>query len=209
MNPRFILTAAALLLGACAGLRWSGFPQPVGREPAVMPSSAAEDRLHPPPSESVTAKTPSATLAPALAPRASVVVPQAPAERRKAALFYSDLGPDSVDVSEYPAQQKFNYAIYQRTCSQCHTLARSINAPYVSVAWWEFYVLSMRVRARWHGAPLTKEEVRAVLEFLEYDSSTRKAGRAAEFEQVKSELKQRFERALDERMEELQRNAPK
>lgn len=113
-----------------------------------------------------------------------------------------------MDVTEYPTQQKYNYEIYRRTCSQCHTLARSINAPYVTAAWWEFYVMSMRARTRWHGAPLTKDEVRAVLDFLVYDSNTRKAGRAAEFEQTKFELKRRFERALDERMEDLQKNAP-
>lgn len=33
----------------------------------------------------------------------------------RTALFYSDLGPDAVDVSGYPAQQRHNYAVYART----------------------------------------------------------------------------------------------
>ena len=120
-------------------------------------------------------------------------------------LFYYDLGPATVDVSAYPAERKRDYAVYARACSRCHTLARSINAPYVGRAWWEFYVASMRARARFHGRPLTKQEVRAAIDFLEYDSNERKVARAAEFEMTKSELKRRFEAALDERMQELQR----
>lgn len=187
-NLRFILPAAALLLAACAGLKWSGSPQI-------------------PPAESPAAKS-QISGTPAAARRAPVLVPEASRERREAALFYSDLGPDAVDVSEYPTQQKHNYAIYKRACSQCHTLARSINAPYVTKAWWEFYVMSMRARAKWHGVPLTKYEVRAVLDFLEYDSNERKAGHAAQFEETKFELKRRFEAAQDERMDRLQKNAP-
>jgi len=137
-------------------------------------------------------------------------LPQAPAERRKAALFYSDLGPDTVDVSAYPAERKREYETYARICSRCHTLARSVNAPYATRAWWEFYMTSMRVRAKFHGETLTKEEARAVLDFLEYDSNERKIARAAEFESVKTELKRRFEAALDERVEQLQRqNQPR
>ena len=132
-------------------------------------------------------------------------VPQAPPERRKTALFYSDLGPDTVDVSAYPVARERDYKIYAQVCSRCHTLARSINAPYVNRAWWEFYVMSMRARAKFHGEPLTKEEVRSVLDFLEYDSNERKVARASEFEATKAELKRRFEVVMDERIETLQK----
>lgn len=141
---------------------------------------------------------------PAASPK-SVEVPQIPPERRKAALFYSDLGPDSVDVSAYPAEKKRGYETYAQVCARCHTLARSINAPYVNRAWWEFYVMSMRARAKFHGEPLTKQEVRAVLDFLEYDSNERKVAHAVEFETTKAELKRRFEAVLDERIESLQK----
>ena len=76
---------------------------------------------------------------------------------------------------------------------------RSISAPYVGRAWWEFYIARMRVRAHFHGDPLTKREIQAVLDFLEYDSNERKVARAAQFETSKAELKRRFEAVLDER----------
>ena len=134
----------------------------------------------------------------------AVTIEEPSPERRRAALFYSDLGPDSIDISAYPAERKFEYEVYARICSRCHTLARSINAPYVSRGWWEFYIMSMRMRAHFHGNPLTKEEIRAVLDFLEYDSNERKVAHDAAFEATKSELKRRFNAALDERMRQLQ-----
>ncbi len=140
------------------------------------------------------------------APSGSEDVPQAPAERRKAALFYSDLGPDTVDVSSYPAESRNGYEAYARLCSRCHTLARSINAPYVDRTWWEFYLASMRMRAHFHGEPMPKKDIRAVLDFLEHDSRERKLAQAPRFEALTKELKRRFEAALDERMEQLQKN---
>ena len=144
--------------------------------------------------------------APAPAP-AAVEVPQASSERRAAALFYSDLGQDAIDVSAYPAERRRGYEVYARACSRCHSLARSINAPDVSRGWWEFYMTSMRVRAKFRGEPLTKPEIRAVLDFLVYDSNERKVAHAAEFETIKVELKRRFEAALDERLENLQKQS--
>jgi hypothetical protein len=134
-------------------------------------------------------------------------VAQVSAERRKAALFYSDLGPNEVDITAYPPEHKSQYEVYVKVCSSCHTLARSINSPYVSRAWWEFYIASMRMRAHFHRRPLNKNEIRAVVDFLEYDSNERKVARAPEFEATKFELKRRFETALDERMQELQRKS--
>ena len=140
---------------------------------------------------------------PSAAP-AQVQIPASPDERRKAALFYSDLGLNTVDVSAYPAARKNDYVVYTRVCSRCHSLARSINAPYVNQAWWEFYIARMRVRAHFHGDPLTKEEIQSVLDFLEYDSNERKVAHAAQFEATKAELKRRFEALLDERIQQLQ-----
>lgn len=132
-------------------------------------------------------------------------VPEAPPERRKAALFYSDLGPETVDVSGYPQAQRRNYTTYVRVCSFCHTLARSINAPYVTRGWWDFYITNMRMRARRHDIPLTDRDVRDVLDFLEYDSNERKVARAKEFDELRAELKRRFGAVLDERVDELRR----
>jgi len=132
-------------------------------------------------------------------------IPEAPAERRKAALFYSDLGPDTVDVSAYPQAQRRNYTVYVRVCSFCHTLARSVNAPFVSRGWWDFYITNMRMRARRLDIPMTDHDVRDTLDFLEYDSNERKVGRAKDFDATRAELKRRFELVLDERVDALRR----
>lgn len=135
------------------------------------------------------------------------MVPEAPEQRRNAALFDSDLGPDVVDVSLYPPAQRRNYEVFARVCSQCHTLARSINAPHVSRGWWEFYAGKMRVRAVLRNRKLPPDELDAVLDFLEYDSNERKVARAAEFERLRQVLKRRFRESVDQRLERLQ-NSP-
>lgn len=122
-------------------------------------------------------------------------------------LFYSDLGPDEIDVSQYPTQQKYNYTIYARVCSQCHGLARSISAPAVGRAYWEFYMLSMRTRSGLtRGANITREEAKAILDFLIYDSKVRKTGEnERDFNELIEELKRRFDPVLEKRLEELQK----
>ncbi|MEK7389045.1 MAG: hypothetical protein AAB036_05050 [Elusimicrobiota bacterium] len=137
--------------------------------------------------------------------RSAISVPATPAERVRGALFYSDLGPDTVDVSRYPAAQQRNYEVYVRACSRCHTLARSINAPYVNRAWWEFYITNMRLRSRLRGERLDPGDIRPVLDFLDHDSYERKVASAAQFEVIKTELKRRFESSLEERIDLLQK----
>ena len=121
-------------------------------------------------------------------------------------LFYSDLGPETIDVSAYPSQQRENYAVYARACSRCHSLARSINAPYVARGWWEFYMTNMRLRGSLAGRPFSKEETKAVLDFLDYDSRVRKVEHAADFEKSTGELKRRFDEYVDKRMGDLQKS---
>jgi hypothetical protein len=174
--------AALLLSAACGAVRWSGgaasdAPAGNGHELAVSTAAARP-------------RTPAA--------------PPSTAAQLATAEFYSDLGPEEVDVSAYPAQQRHNYRIYASACARCHSLARSINAPMVDRRWWEFYMLSMRVRGRISGRRLSKQEVEAVLDFLEYDGRERKVARAKEFESLTVELKARYEAALDARMRALQ-----
>lgn len=121
-------------------------------------------------------------------------------------LFYSDLGPDKIDVSSYPAQQKYNYTVYSRVCSQCHGLARSINAPAVSRAYWEFYLLTMRTRSGLTPyADISWEEARTVMDFLVYDSKVRKTGKnESAFNELTEELKRRFKPLLEKRLQQLQ-----
>ena len=139
----------------------------------------------------------------------TTTAPTSSVEPHKVVLFYSDLGPEQIDVSAYPSEQRRNYAVYARACSRCHGLARSINAPYASRGWWEFYMTGMRLRGRIAGRPFSREETKAVLDFLEYDSRARKVENAAEFEKSAAELKRRFDAYIDRRMSDLQKNMPK
>jgi hypothetical protein len=176
------VAALTVVLAGCGSLRWSGGGPPPAETPA--PARVAQSP-HPRPPH------------PVVAPPTEI--------QRQTAVFYSDLGPEEVDVSAYPLMQRRNYRVYAAACSRCHSLARSINSPLVSRTWWEFYVMSMRARGSFTGRPLTKEEVTAVLDFLEYDGQERKAKRSHDFEHVTGELKRRFEALLDERMERLQK----
>lgn len=132
-------------------------------------------------------------------------VPATPKERLEEAEFYSDLGPDAIDVSAYPAQQRYNYAVYARDCSRCHTLARPNNAPMAGRGWWEFYIIGMRARSSWKGAPLAPADVKAILDFLDYDSRVRKVEKSREFEAQTDELKRRFDASVSEKLRRYQR----
>ncbi|HVC08778.1 MAG TPA: hypothetical protein VNH15_02415 [Elusimicrobiota bacterium] len=141
-------------------------------------------------------------------PSEPAVLPEVNPQSRNAR-YYSDLGPDVIDVSNYPAQQRYNYQVYAEVCSRCHTLARSINAPVVSREFWEFYLLGMRVQNRLDKKPaITAQERKAILDFLEYDSRVRKVDHARQFEAQTEELKRRYRAYLRERLESLQQNSP-
>ncbi len=112
--------------------------------------------------------------------------------------FYSDLGPDFIDVAAYPPQQRLNYAVYQRVCSQCHTLARSINSPVASREFWEMYAQAMRRRSLMAAdQPVTKDDVKEVVDFLDYDSKVRKIDRKDDFDAQTLKLKLRFEEMME------------
>ena len=209
---RLAAVVTVLLLAACASWKWSGTRVPDGRAPsAALRGAADEEHSHPaPPADTKREDAQPLRLSTEPA-RASVLppVPAAPDARVREALYYSDIGPDSVDVSAYPAQQRYQYAIYARACSRCHTLARSINAPLVGRGWWEFYMLGMRMRSRREGRPLTPDETQAILDFLEYDSRVRKVEDARRFDALTEELKRRFDVSVSERLRKLQRKNPR
>lgn len=183
MKRLWLLGLVPPLLAACASLRWEGG----GPHDAPAP---------PPPAVSAAAR-----------PRSpGPHIPPATELQRQTALYDSDLGPESIDISEYPLQQRTNYRVYASACSRCHGLARSINSPLASRAWWEFYVASMRARGSLSGRPISADERKAVLDFLEYDGRERKVLRAKEFEKLRAELSRRLDELMDERMEKLQRS---
>lgn len=203
---------AALFLGGCGLFRWSGHhPLPEGAPDAVEPR--LRSGLSPGPSAPATedAGAPFSARAstdPARA-RAERLLPDKPLKDEGQALYYSDLGPDAVDVSNYPTQQKHNYAIYAEVCSRCHGLARSINAPAVSRRYWEFYMLGMRGLTRLSKQPrITKEEREAILDFLDYDSKERKVEGRKEFDDLTEELKRRHQGIVEERLKRLQQDNP-
>jgi hypothetical protein len=179
--------AAAAAAAACSTWRWSGGGPSSAPEPSSAPIALG--------SSPARART--------------VVIPPTPAERARTAEYYSDFGPETVDVASYSAQQRYNYGIYARTCARCHTLARSINAPIVGRGWWEFYIASMRVRSRWQGRPLPPEDVKAILDFLDYDGRVRKVDGARDFDQVTDELKRRFDAEISRRIEAMQKASPR
>lgn len=199
--------AVAAVLAACAGWRWSGAQAPDGRSAKAALHAPAPESPAPPPAAAAAEAPLAVSTAPLRAP-VVVAIPEAPVERRRSSEFYSDLGPDEIDVSAYPAQQRYDYAVFARACARCHTLARSVNAPLATRGWWEFYILGMRMRSRWQGRPLSPEEVKQILDFLDYDSRVRKVERAREFEALTEELKRRFDQSLAERLGELQRKNP-
>jgi hypothetical protein len=203
-----VLVLAAFLAGACASWRWSGSPKQAGRSPVEALKGAGSDETRHPAAEAA-APAAAGEINVSTTPVERPVVPPTPDDRFRSALFYSDLGADEVDVSNYPAQQRYNYGVYQRACSRCHTLARSINAPLVSRGWWEFYILGMRMRSNRQGRPLAKDEVSAILDFLEYDSRARKVEDAHRFDLITEELKARFDRSLSRRLRDLQKANPR
>ncbi|MBI5630711.1 MAG: hypothetical protein HY921_07495 [Elusimicrobia bacterium] len=112
------------------------------------------------------------------------------------AKYYYDLGPGQVDVSSYPEAQRANYAVFSKTCSQCHTLARPINSPIKYRRDWNRYVERMHARSSGAGKPFAREDTKAIVDFLSYDSRVRKIGRRAEFEERSAFLKKLFEEVL-------------
>lgn len=121
------------------------------------------------------------------------------------AVFYSDLGPETVDVSDYPEAQRKNYAVFMRACSKCHTPARAISSPVASSEGWRSYVGEMRLRGKLkRSAGLDQDEARAVVDFLAYDGLRRKIEKRADFEALTRRLQRRYWETIEERMRRLQ-----
>jgi len=78
-----------------------------------------------------------------------------------------DGGPDSIDVSGYPADQKARYPLYQQKCSKCHPLARSVNSRFTAAEWKRY----MKRMVRRPNAGVTDEQAGEIFEFLKFYSS--------------------------------------
>ncbi len=130
--------------------------------------------------------------------------PPAAAVPERDVLYYSHLGPDTIDVSRYPSKQQYQYQVFSRVCSQCHTLARAINAPKVGRSYWEFYLARMRLYSRFARQPVSAQEKDAILDFLDYDTRERKVKRSAQFEALTRELKKRYDALVEKRLRGFQ-----
>ncbi|MBI4055535.1 MAG: hypothetical protein HY402_05310 [Elusimicrobia bacterium] len=122
-------------------------------------------------------------------------------EQQLRSQFAYDLGPDSIDVSSYPGEGRRGYKFFSTRCSQCHTLARPINAPHIRREDWKRYVDRMHVRARSRGKDyqFSWEEGRAIIDFLSYDARVRKVQRRKEFAELQKRLENLFREVRQER----------
>jgi hypothetical protein len=103
--------------------------------------------------------------------------------------YANDLGPETVNVSGYPAQAKAGYEAFKLKCTQCHSAARPLNAQFIDgegsnadkwVAHYEKGVwkrFTKRMMAK-PGCEITKEEARDIVFFLVHDSNARKRSAA-------------------------------
>lgn len=184
-RPSMAFAAALAVFGGCALFRLSGY-----RDPGVAPGTFSAVELE-------------ISTTPAPARPAELPIP----ETLPPTLFYSDLGPAEIDVSKYPAQQKYNYGIFEARCSGCHTLARAINSPVQSRAYWHYHLLRMSLRSRLkREGPIPRAEVKSLLDFLEYDATVRKIDDRARFEALTQELKRRFDPTLARLLEHMQKS---
>lgn len=147
--------------------------------------------------------------------------------------FPADLGPDTIDVSRYPTEYQATYRTrFQTLCASCHSLARAVNSELLELTpeemeafrketprltssppvWktgegvWHDYLIALKMRPPCCGGcpVLTSRDVQRIGDFLVYDSKVRKTGsRAASWEEHRTDLIQRFEKANPERYEEL------
>ena len=106
------------------------------------------------------------------------------------ALESYDLGPATIDVSNYPAHDKETYALFMKKCSLCHTPARAINFPTVTKEDWTRFLMTMHGRAQ--GTLLETHEAQELADFLAYDSAERKLKHPEEFARLQHELDQQF-----------------
>lgn len=76
-----------------------------------------------------------------------------------------------IDSSSFPADIQRGYQLFRAKCNQCHGLDTSLK-PSMSATQWTFEVKRMEAMASSH---FNDKEAKAILDFLNYDESHRKA----------------------------------
>lgn len=85
----------------------------------------------------------------------------------KAAPDPRDNGPDRIDVSGYPGEQRQNYVVYSAKCVKCHPLARSVNAHY-GAGDWKRYLKRMIRRP---NSGINEEQAAQIYDFLKFHAT--------------------------------------
>jgi len=99
----------------------------------------------------------------------------APPASMTAPTFDWDKGPAEINaaVSHYPKPMQATYSkIFKAKCSMCHTLSRSIWAPYYDEALWKKIVGKMSTRP---GSEVNPADADKIVKFLVFDHEQRKA----------------------------------
>jgi hypothetical protein len=95
------------------------------------------------------------------------------AQEKGEEVYEWDTGPTEIDVSSYPEKMQNLYEFFKGKCSQCHTIARPINAPYVGEEW----KIYLRKMMRKPGRKISPLDAKKIYEFLVFDSKVRKKGK--------------------------------
>ncbi len=141
--------------------------------------------------------------------------------------YPNDAGPDTIDVSKYPPDVQAKYRLFARRCSQCHSIARPINAQFLELSaeeqaaakakspdlfkndeiWhvedhtWSRFVKRMMAKP---GANIQGEEAKKIWQFLVEDSRARKMGDSQEMWRLhRQKLIDDFKKSFAKRYDEL------
>jgi hypothetical protein len=98
---------------------------------------------------------------------AAVLALLATGEPQKADPDPRDYGPDKLDTSSYPDEQKAQYPVFAHKCVKCHPLARTINSRFTTTEWKRY----MKRMIRRPNSGINEEQAAAVYQFLKYYSS--------------------------------------
>lgn len=121
----------------------------------------------------------------------------AAADKASPPLMAADLGPSTVDVSNYPPGMQKIYPFFLQKCSGCHTAARAINAPYITAKEWSRYINRMMMRPPCcnYCPIISRKDAQTIWTFLVYDAGVRKTGAQAKFWAAQQEaLKTQFQK---------------
>ena len=142
-----------------------------------------------------------ASLSAAAAATADSKAAMSEKEKAQKEPFPNDFGPDTIDVSAYPADMQKKYETFHK-CGQCHSIARPINSQIWKDEDWKRYVKRMMAKP---GCEIGKAG-KDIYEFLKFDSNERKVKHKAEFKAHRLDLLKSFHDKYADRWKTLFEN---